>query len=65
MGFDYPLDPYQVQMVSDGLEFMKKQKGDGVKKQTRYIKLMNKHGCHLFHQRPVMADNAMVFNDGR
>ena len=38
MGFDYPLDPYQVQMVSDGLEFMKKQKGDGVKKkQTRYI----------------------------
>ena len=30
-----------------------------------YIKLMNKHGCHLFHQRPVMADNAMVFNDGR
>ena len=36
MGFDYPLDPYQVEMVGDAFDFMKKKKGDNSEKQTRY-----------------------------
>ena len=62
MGFDYPLDPYQVEMVGDAFDFMKKKKGDDSEKQTCNIKLMNEHGCHLFHERPVMADNALTYN---